>query len=180
MDYCRFVKWLGGKIRGRPRGSVLSRWKGCLTCGRIAAFTFIELLIMVVIIGILSGIAVPIYADFRYQAQVAAAKGIIREVEAAITIYKYRYNTYPKSLSDAMISMPLDPWGKPYYYLSSTDPNWQARQRLDRHMRPLNSDFDLLSMGMDGRSAPALTNRVSRDDVIRAANGGFVGLGKDF
>ena len=180
MDYCRFVKWLGAMIRGRPGGSVLGRWRTCLTGGRVDAFTFIELIIIITIIGILSGIAAPIYADYKYRTQVVTAQAIIREIEAGINIYKYRYGTYPLTLSDAMIATPLDPWGNPYYYLSSTDPTWQANQRLDRHMRPLNSDFDLYSNGADGCSAPALTHPLSRDDVIRAANGGFVGLGKDF
>ena len=179
MD-CRFVKWPGGKIRGRPRESVLSLWKGCFSCGQIDAFTFIELIIIITIIGILSGIAAPIYADYKYRAQMVTATAIIREIEAGINVYKYRYGTHPLTLSDAMIATPLDPWGNPYYYLSSTDPAWQANQRLDRHMRPLNSDFDLYSKGADGRSAPALTHPLSRDDVIRAANGAFVGLGADF
>ncbi len=180
MGHCRFVKWLGGQIRGRPGGSVLSWWEGGLTWCRIDAFTFIELIIIVTIIGILCGIAAPIYADFKYRAQIVTATAIIREVEAGINIYKYRSGTYPLTLSDAMIATPLDPWGNPYQYLSSRDPAWQANQRLDRHMRPLNSDFDLYSKGADGRSAPALTHPLSRDDVVRAGNGSFVGLGADF
>ncbi|HVP56918.1 MAG TPA: prepilin-type cleavage/methylation domain-containing protein, partial [bacterium] len=126
---------------------------------------------------VLAGIAVPIYADFRYKAQVATAQAILREIEGAINVYYYRNNnTYPATLDDAMIATPIDPWGNPYKYVSSQDPNWYALQRLDRNMRPLNSDFDLYSMGLDGRSAPALTAAVSHDDVIRAANGGFLDL----
>ncbi len=49
------------------------------------------------------------------------------------------------------------------------------RARKDHNLHPLNSDFDLYSMGPDGKSQPALTAKVSWDDVIRASDGGFVG-----
>jgi general secretion pathway protein G len=45
---------------------------------------------------------------------------------------------------------------------------------------PINSDFDLYSVGRDGQSAPALTAKVSQDDIVRANNGGFVGLASDY
>lgn len=56
--------------------------------------------------------------------------------------------------------------------------NGQARK--DRNLVPINSDFDLYSMGRDGQSAPPLTAKVSRDDIVRANNGGFVGLASDY
>ncbi len=45
---------------------------------------------------------------------------------------------------------------------------------------PINSDFDLYSMGKDGRSVGPLTARHSRDDIVRASNGRFVGLAEDY
>ena len=167
------------KIRGHIRRSVPGRWRRCLSGGRVDAFTFIELIITVAIIGILCGIAAPIYADFRYRTQVEVAKAIIREIESGITIYTYRYGTYPMTLSDAMIAVPLDPWGNPYQYLSSTDSTWEAKRRHDRRIVPLNSDFDLCSMGRDGKTAKNLGQKDSDDDVVRAGNGSFVGLGED-
>jgi Tfp pilus assembly protein PilE len=166
MDYCPIVKRPGAKIR-EGSGSAPGRWRRCFRGGRVDAFTFIELLLMVSIIGILCGIAAPIYSDYTYRAQVETAKAIIRELEAGINVYKYRYGTYPATLSDAMIATPVDPWGNPYYYLSSTDPSWGANQRMDRHMRPLNNDFDLLSIGRDGKTATFLANRDAQDDVVR-------------
>jgi general secretion pathway protein G len=44
----------------------------------------------------------------------------------------------------------------------------------------LNSDYDLYSMGEDGESVPPLTAKQSRDDIIRANNGGFIGLAADY
>ena len=39
---------------------------------------------------------------------------------------------------------------------------------------------DLYSMGADGQTAKQVNAKVSLDDIIRANNGSFVGLGADF
>jgi general secretion pathway protein G len=52
--------------------------------------------------------------------------------------------------------------------------------RKDRFLVPINSDFDLYSMGKDGQSAGPLTAQKSHDDVIRANDGGFYGLASNF
>ena len=163
-------------MRSRPRGGGLYRWRKALAGGRVDAFTLIELIVIVTIIGVLSGIAVPIYADFRYRAQVTTAKAIIREIEAGVNLYYYKYGTYPLTLNDAMMATPLDPWGNPYVYVSSADPNWNSTFRFDRNLKPLNSDFDLYSMGQDGQTGRNLAAANSADDVLRAGNGGFVDL----
>jgi general secretion pathway protein G len=51
-----------------------------------------------------------------------------------------------------------------------------ALARKDRFLVPINSDFDLYSMGADGESMPPLQNPKSRDDVIRAGNGAYIGI----
>ncbi len=45
---------------------------------------------------------------------------------------------------------------------------------------PINSDFDLYSMGPDGRSVSPLTSSLSRDDIVRANNGRFVGTAASY
>ena len=45
---------------------------------------------------------------------------------------------------------------------------------------PINSDYDLYSMGEDGGTRPPLTARPSQDDIVRAGDGGFVGLAEEF
>ena len=47
-------------------------------------------------------------------------------------------------------------------------------------MLPLNTDFDLFSFGPDTQSLPSITALVSLDDVIRADDGGFIGLARDY
>jgi general secretion pathway protein G len=180
MGRCLFDKQSGAEIKRCLSGSSRGRWRTRLVSARSDAFTLVELIIMVAIIGILTGIAVPLYADFVYRARVERAKWDVRQIESGISLYYAKYNVYPSNLSDVLDGNALDPWGRPYQYVSSQDPSWAARQRRDRAMRPLNSDFDLYSKGTDGLSAPALSHSLSFDDVVRASNGAFVGLGADF
>ena len=48
--------------------------------------------------------------------------------------------------------------------------------RKDRFLVPINSCYDLYSMGKDGQSVPPLTAKASWDDIVRANDGAFVGL----
>ncbi len=52
--------------------------------------------------------------------------------------------------------------------------------RKDRFLVPLNSDFDLYSKGPDRKSVPPLTAEASRDDIIRANDGGYIGLASEY
>jgi len=52
--------------------------------------------------------------------------------------------------------------------------------RKDRFLVPINTDYDLYSRGADGESEKQLDRKVSRDDVIRAANGSYFGLAENF
>ncbi len=56
----------------------------------------------------------------------------------------------------------------------------RGRPRKDRFLHPINSDYDLYSMGKDGESVEPLTARKSHDDIIRANDGSFVGLAAEF
>jgi len=55
-----------------------------------------------------------------------------------------------------------------------------GQARKDRFLVPLNSDYDLYSKGQDGESVAPLTAAKSRDDIIRANDGGFIGLASEY
>lgn len=76
----------------------------------------------------------------------------------------------------------LDPWGNPYQYLNIANGGNRIRGRVrkDRNLVPLNTDFDIYSMGPDGESRPPLTARHSWDDIVRASNGSFIGIASDY
>ena len=56
----------------------------------------------------------------------------------------------------------------------------KGKPRKERFLHPINSDYDLYSMGKDGESVEPLTAKKSHDDVIRANDGSFVGLAVEF
>ena len=57
----------------------------------------------------------------------------------------------------------------------STDPGMEGHRRKDHSLVPVNSDYDLYSMGPDGDSQAPFTAQASRDDIVRASNGGYIG-----
>jgi hypothetical protein len=56
------------------------------------------------------------------------------------------------------------------------DKSEKGKPRKDHQLHPINCDYDLYSMGKDGKTAAPLTAKISQDDIIRANNGGYVGL----
>ena len=88
-------------------------------------------------------------------------------------------SSFPDSLAD-LGPVPVDPWGNPYRYLNIANVSGVGPLRKDHNLVPLNSDFDLYSMGEDGASSPSLTAANSRDDILRGNNGGFVGTATDY
>jgi general secretion pathway protein G len=56
----------------------------------------------------------------------------------------------------------------------------ETTRRRDRYMFPLNTDYDLFSLGPDGRTSVSLGESVGLDDVIRANNGGYFGLAANY
>jgi general secretion pathway protein G len=52
------------------------------------------------------------------------------------------------------------------------------RPRKDKQLQPINTDYDLYSVGKDGDSVAPLTAKKSLDDIVRAGEGAYVGLAK--
>lgn len=145
---------------------------------RALGMTLLELLITVALVGLLLAIALPSYQAYLERGRIAVAKKDILELSMSLERYMTFRNAYPASLAD-LPDHRLDPWGNPYRYLSM-DAATVGQKRKDKSLHPLNSDFDLYSMGPDGRSQTPLTAKASRDDIIRANNGGFVGVAEDY
>jgi general secretion pathway protein G len=159
----------------------LSRLKRCTTRCRQAAFTLIELLIAVAIIGALGTIAINSYQGHKERARVAKAVMEIGSIALALNRYQVDNRTYPPNLGVLRLSTLTDPWGRPYQYLpiDVVPPPTTGQIRRDKNLNPLNTDFDLYSMGPDGQTAKQLTASKARDDIVRANNGAFIGVAKD-
>ena len=145
-----------------------------------AGFTLLELMVSLLILGILSAIAYPLSTQYLEKARIIAAIADIHSISEAIAAYHIEHSGYPATLNDIGYGTFLDPWRNPYRYLNiQTAPN-RGVMRKDRFLVPINSDYDLYSMGKDGRSSAPLTAQASRDDVIRANDGNFLGLASDY
>ncbi len=143
------------------------------------AFTIIELLIAVAILGVSAAIAIPIYNGYKVKLDNAIAITDIVNIQVVVESYFQAKDTYPNSLTDVNMNLLLDPWGNAYQYLNLAGaPIGQVRK--DQALVPINSDFDLYSMGPDGASVAPLTAMASRDDIVRANNGSFIGIASEY
>jgi len=147
---------------------------------KISGFTIIELMIVISILAVLATIGIPYYQDYKDRINFNHAMVDILAIEALIEHFYTDNRSYPNTLSDVGVGTKLDPWGNPYRYLDITKEKGNGNLRKDKSLSPINSDYDLYSMGKDGQSAMPLTVKVSQDDIIRARNGQFVGLASDF
>jgi len=122
----------------------------------VRAFTLIEVMVVVVILGILAMIIMPRILDRPEQARRVAAKAQIKIFQTALALFKNDTGGFPTTSEgmEALVSdpgvrgwkkggyleqgkVPLDPWGNPYIYLC---PGREGR------------DYDIASYGKDGES----------------------------
>ena len=158
------------------------------------------------IIGILASIAVSSYSKYLYRAEITQVVVDMGAITRRIDLFRVEAGFFPATLEEIGADM-LDPWGNPYRYtridntgVPSTGPgnsNGQGQGqdqgsgggsdaggvgqlRKDKNLVPINSDYDLFSMGRDGRSVSPLTAQPSRDDIVRANNGAYIGLAEKY
>jgi general secretion pathway protein G len=145
-----------------------------------AGFTLAELLIGLAIVAILMSIAVPAFERQRDKARVVQAVADVSAISASIKLWEIDNQALPSSLADVGHGGRVDPWGRPYQFFNLQTSKGNGGARKDKRLAPLNSDFDLYSLGKDGDSRGPLSAKVSRDDIVRARDGKFIGLAEDF
>ena len=148
--------------------------------GRAHGFTLIEMVITLAIVAVLSTIALPALRQYRERVRIDQARKDIVMMATVAAQFWHDARAYPDSLAQIGLGNKLDPWGRPYQYLNLEPPRNRGLARKDHSLVPINSDFDLYSTGPDGLSSPPLTARQSRDDIVRANNGSFVGVAADY
>jgi general secretion pathway protein G len=106
---------------------------------RLAGFTLIEIMVVIVILGVLAALVVPRVLERPDEARAVAAKSDIAAIMAALKLYRLDNQRYPTSEQglSALVAkpdappvppnwkpggylekLPKDPWGSPYQYLN--------------------------------------------------------------
>ena len=92
-------------------------------------FTILELLIVIAVIAILIGIALPRFKGMQDEGNIAKAKGELRMLQTAVESYYIHNNALPASLTVlqtavpqiAPSTIPSDPFGTDYTLVKSDD-----------------------------------------------------------
>ncbi len=118
------------------------------------AFTLVELMLVVTIIGILAALVVPKMVGRSEQARETAARADIASFSTALDSFEVDNGYYPKGsagLAD-LVTAPRDArnWHGPYVKEISKDP-WGNNYIYECPGRRNPNSYDLLSMGRDGR-----------------------------
>ena len=115
-------------------------------------FTLLELLVVILIIGLLTGIVAPRFLSQISKSEVTTAKAQIDAFDKALQAFRIDVGRYPSASEGLQVlvtapaneprwrgpylkdNIPLDPWGQPYQY----------RQPSTR-----GKDYDVVSYGRD-------------------------------
>ncbi|GMR12050.1 MAG: hypothetical protein BMS9Abin29_0237 [Gemmatimonadota bacterium] len=177
----RMTLWRSGRPTRLGRCGARKRRADLRRFARMSGFTLLELTIVTVIIGVLASMAAPNVQRVRERALVARAIGDMKAIEVEVNQYAVNYMLPPDDLAAIERDGLLDPWGNPYAYARIAGvTGGKGAFRKDKFLVPLNSDFDLYSMGPDGKSKAPLAAKDSKDDIIRANDGGYMGIAELF
>ena len=147
-----------------------------------SGFQLLELLIAVAVLSLLLVIAVPSYSNYRDRVDNADAAGDIHAIDQLIERFYTENNHYPDSLDEVNMGNFQDPWKHTFHYLRINGGGLKGvgKLRKDKSLHPLNTDYDLYSMGKDGKTTTQIISGTGKDDIIRANNGQFIGLATDY
>jgi general secretion pathway protein G len=156
-----------------PRGAV--RGNAVHTRG----FSLIEMILVVAIAGVVLAFGIPVYQRYAERTRVLEATTELGELSKLVKKHEREKGALPTTLAAAGLSR-TDPWGNAYMYFNLHAVSGNGQARKDKKLAPLNSDFDLYSVGKDGLTQENLGHANSRDDIVRARDGGFVGSAEEF
>ncbi|MEQ1924447.1 MAG: prepilin-type cleavage/methylation domain-containing protein [Pyrinomonadaceae bacterium] len=121
------------------------------------------------------------YSDHKEKLKRHQAVKDITYIQTTVDAFalENRY-AYPDTLADVKMDTMKDPWNGPYQYTRLDNAKGKGSSRKDKNLTPINTDYDLWSNGPDGKSVAPLTAQASRDDIVRANNGRFIGPAADY
>jgi general secretion pathway protein G len=122
-----------------------------------AGFSLVEILVVLVIMGLLISVVAPTVLNRADEARVQKAQADFKAIETALKIYRLDNYVYPTTEQglEALVErstldpeprnfkeggyleeLPIDPWGRPYLYLSPGE----------------HKEIDIYTLGADGLS----------------------------
>ena len=121
---------------------------------KTAAFTLIEIMVVVVILGILAAAIIPQFAGTTHDAKVSTAKANISELANALERFNIHMDRHPTTEEGlkALVEAPAGEEGKwrgPYITLLRPDP-WGTPYQYRNPGSHRAAGFDLWSRGADG------------------------------
>jgi general secretion pathway protein G len=121
---------------------------------RPRAFTLVELLLVLVILGVLAAIVVPKFTGRTQEARITAARTQISSFGTALDAFEVDNGYYPKG-KDGLLALVQQPreavgWKGPYLKEIPPDP-WGNAYIYECPGKNNPTSYDLVSLGPDGR-----------------------------
>lgn len=115
------------------------------------AFTLVEMLLVVTIIGILAALVIPKIVGRSEQARATAAHADLSSIKTALDAFEVDNGFYPKGIQD-LIQAPGNArnWHGPYLEKIPSDP-WGNNYAYSYPGKHNAGSYDLLSVGPDGK-----------------------------
>jgi general secretion pathway protein G len=120
-----------------------------------SAFTLIEIMVVVVILGILAALIIPQFIGTAQDAKIAAAKATVSELESAVERFYIHLDRYPTAEEGlkVLVEAPAGDekkWRGPYIKMLRPDP-WGQPYQFRAPGVHHTASFDLWSRGVDGK-----------------------------
>ena len=155
---------------------------------RQKGLSLLELLAAMAIVGILTVFATYMFGgnglncdepnarpSYTMRAKIAAITADIGEIKLKAERFDLNNGRYPTSLAELGLDGKTDPWGNPYVFTDLTTINGVGKARKDHNLHPVNTHFDIYSLGPDGVTATPFTSTLGKDDIVMANDGSYFG-----
>lgn len=165
-----------------PNHRTHPRWALRRRAQQTWGFTLLELMFAAGVAAVVSILAIGQYTQYIDRSRNAAAQADIVLMETMILRYQSDHDgALPDSLAQIGRGALLDPWQRPYHYTRLAGVKGsKGSARKDKRLNPLNTDYDLFSAGKNGVFKSQVSQKDSLDDVIRARDGAYIGVARDF